>query len=59
MPALRLMGPMGEVADAETTGLWLRLRLSGRSACTSEIKRNIVAERVLGLPSGDAEVQLH
>ena len=50
--ALRLMGPMGEVADAGND--WLDgyvFALSGPIyAGTNEIQRNIVAERVLGLP---------
>ena len=50
--ALRLMGPMGEVADAGND--WLDgyvFALSGPIyAGTNEIQRNIIAERVLGLP---------
>jgi alkylation response protein AidB-like acyl-CoA dehydrogenase len=46
------MGPMGEVADAGND--WLDgyvFALSGPIyAGTNEIQRNIVAERVLGLP---------
>lgn len=50
--ALRLMGPMGEVTDVGND--WLDgyvFALSGPIyAGTNEIQRNIVAERVLGLP---------
>ncbi|MEM8708261.1 MAG: acyl-CoA dehydrogenase family protein [Actinomycetota bacterium] len=50
--ALRLLGPMGEVADEAND--WLDgyvFALSGPIyAGTNEIQRNIIAERVLGLP---------
>jgi alkylation response protein AidB-like acyl-CoA dehydrogenase len=57
---LELMGPYGEVlssdapvpsAEAWHTGYWFS-RAATIYAGTSEIQRNIIAERVLGLPKG-------
>ena len=51
--ALELLGPESQVLDAEA-GYWQHQQLRSRGntieAGTSEILRNIVAERVLGLP---------
>jgi alkylation response protein AidB-like acyl-CoA dehydrogenase len=52
--ALELLGPEAPLADGETGGYWqyqqLRSRGNTIEAGTSEILRNIIAERVLGLP---------
>jgi len=50
--ALELLGPGAQVVDDEGYWQWLQLRSRGNTieAGTSEILRNIVAERVLGLP---------
>ncbi|HVM16280.1 MAG TPA: acyl-CoA dehydrogenase family protein [Gaiellaceae bacterium] len=52
--ALELLGPEAPLLDGETGGYWqyqqLRSRGNSIEAGTSEILRNIVAERVLGLP---------
>jgi alkylation response protein AidB-like acyl-CoA dehydrogenase len=49
--AVDLMGPAGQVVDG---GRWqygfLRARANTIEAGTSEVLRNILAERVLGLP---------
>jgi len=49
--AIDLMGPFGQVRDG---GSWqysfLRSRANTIEAGTSEVLRNIIAERVLGLP---------
>jgi alkylation response protein AidB-like acyl-CoA dehydrogenase len=52
--ALELLGPEAQVMDGEGYWQWLQLRSRGNTieAGTSEILRNIVAERVLGLPKG-------
>ena len=52
--ALELLGPEAQVLDGEGYWQWLQLRSRGNTieAGTSEILRNIVAERVLGLPKG-------
>jgi alkylation response protein AidB-like acyl-CoA dehydrogenase len=52
--ALELLGPEAQVMDDEGYWQWLQLRSRGNTieAGTSEILRNIVAERVLGLPKG-------
>jgi alkylation response protein AidB-like acyl-CoA dehydrogenase len=51
--ALRLLGPRGELDD-EDSGAWMKgwqFALAGPIyAGTNEIQRNVVAERVLGLP---------
>ena len=50
--ALELLGSEAQVQDGEGFWQWLQLRSRGNTieAGTSEILRNIVAERVLGLP---------
>jgi alkylation response protein AidB-like acyl-CoA dehydrogenase len=52
--ALELLGPDAQLMDGETGGYWqyqqLRSRGNTIEAGTSEVLRNIVAERVLGLP---------
>jgi alkylation response protein AidB-like acyl-CoA dehydrogenase len=52
--ALELLGPQAQVMDGDGFWQWLQLRSRGNTieAGTSEILRNIVAERVLGLPKG-------
>ena len=52
--ALELLGPKAQVMDGDGYWQWLQLRSRGNTieAGTSEILRNIVAERVLGLPKG-------
>jgi alkylation response protein AidB-like acyl-CoA dehydrogenase len=52
--ALELLGPEAQVLDGDGYWQWLQLRSRGNTieAGTSEILRNIVAERVLGLPKG-------
>jgi alkylation response protein AidB-like acyl-CoA dehydrogenase len=54
--ALELHGPEAQLMDGETGGYWqyqqLRSRGNTIEAGTSEILRNIIAERVLGLPRG-------
>jgi alkylation response protein AidB-like acyl-CoA dehydrogenase len=52
--ALELLGPESQVMADEGYWQWLQLRSRGNTieAGTSEILRNIVAERVLGLPKG-------
>ena len=52
--ALELLGPEAQVMDGDGYWQWLQLRSRGNTieAGTSEILRNIVAERVLGLPKG-------
>ena len=52
--ALELLGPEAQLQDGEGFWQWLQLRSRGNTieAGTSEILRNIVAERVLGLPKG-------
>jgi alkylation response protein AidB-like acyl-CoA dehydrogenase len=52
--ALELLGPEAQVMDDDGSWQWLQLRSRGNTieAGTSEILRNIVAERVLGLPKG-------
>ena len=52
--ALELLGPEAQVMDGDGFWQWLQLRSRGNTieAGTSEILRNIVAERVLGLPKG-------
>jgi alkylation response protein AidB-like acyl-CoA dehydrogenase len=51
--ALELLGPQAQLMD-DGYWQWLQLRSRGNTieAGTSEILRNIVAERVLGLPKG-------
>lgn len=51
--ALEILGPESQLMD-DGFWQWLRLRSRGNTieAGTSEILRNIVAERVLGLPKG-------
>jgi alkylation response protein AidB-like acyl-CoA dehydrogenase len=48
--ALQLFGPESPVADEEWRFQQIRSRANTIEAGTSEILRNIVAERVLGLP---------
>jgi alkylation response protein AidB-like acyl-CoA dehydrogenase len=52
--ALELLGPEAQLMDGETGGYWqyqqLRSRGNTIEAGTSEVLRNIIAERVLGLP---------
>jgi alkylation response protein AidB-like acyl-CoA dehydrogenase len=52
--ALELLGPGAQVGNGDTAGYWqyqqLRSRGNTIEAGTSEILRNIIAERVLGLP---------
>jgi alkylation response protein AidB-like acyl-CoA dehydrogenase len=52
--ALELLGPEAPLLDGDTGGYWqyqqLRSRGNTIEAGTSEILRNIIAERVLGLP---------
>jgi alkylation response protein AidB-like acyl-CoA dehydrogenase len=54
--ALELLGPEAQLTDGDGYGFWQWLQLRSRGntieAGTSEILRNIVAERVLGLPKG-------
>jgi len=60
--AMDILGPDGllldgaRAAEGYTTGVWLTEFLSARASTiytgTSEIQRNIIAERVLGLPRG-------
>ena len=54
--ALELHGPEAQLLDGETGGYWQHQQLRSRGntieAGTSEILRNIIAERVLGLPRG-------
>jgi alkylation response protein AidB-like acyl-CoA dehydrogenase len=52
--ALELLGPEAQLMEDEAFWQWLQLRSRGNTieAGTSEILRNIVAERVLGLPKG-------
>ncbi|MSW05924.1 MAG: acyl-CoA dehydrogenase, partial [Actinobacteria bacterium] len=48
--AMRILGPRAEVADSSWAKGW-QFSLSGPIyAGTNEIQRNVVAERVLGLP---------
>jgi alkylation response protein AidB-like acyl-CoA dehydrogenase len=51
--AQEILGPYGQLKDLDR-GLWeygyLRTRGNTIEAGTSEIQRNIIAERVLGLP---------
>jgi alkylation response protein AidB-like acyl-CoA dehydrogenase len=52
--ALRLLGPRAELVDGDDPAAWMKgwqFALSGPIyAGTNEIQRNVVAERVLGLP---------
>ncbi|HKP17611.1 MAG TPA: acyl-CoA dehydrogenase family protein [Gaiellaceae bacterium] len=52
--ALELLGPESQLMEADAYWQWMQLRSRGNTieAGTSEILRNIVAERVLGLPKG-------
>jgi alkylation response protein AidB-like acyl-CoA dehydrogenase len=52
--ALELLGPESQLMEDDAFWQWLQLRSRGNTieAGTSEILRNIVAERVLGLPKG-------
>jgi alkylation response protein AidB-like acyl-CoA dehydrogenase len=52
--ALELLGPESQLMDGDAYWQWVQLRSRGNTieAGTSEILRNIVAERVLGLPRG-------
>jgi alkylation response protein AidB-like acyl-CoA dehydrogenase len=54
--AMEIMGPSGALTGAEEQGRWQRAFLvsmaSTIAAGTSEIQRNIIATRVLGLPRG-------
>src|SRR6266511_3034267 len=55
--AQEILGPYGQLTDFDD-GLWqyayLRSRGNTIEAGTSEIQRNIIAERVLGLPRGSS-----
>ena len=52
--ALELLGPHAELLDGTTSGPWMKgyeFALAGPIyAGTNEIQRNVIAERVLGLP---------
>jgi alkylation response protein AidB-like acyl-CoA dehydrogenase len=50
--ALELLGPEAQVIDGDGFWQWLQLRSRGNTieAGTSEVLRNIIAERVVGLP---------
>ena len=55
--ALDILGPFGRVWEAEENGSgrnWPKLAVTSRAYTilggTSEIQRNIIAERILGLP---------
>ncbi len=50
--ALELLGPEAQLTEGDGYWQWLQLRSRGNTieAGTSEVLRNIIAERVLGLP---------
>lgn len=52
--AMAVLGPSGLVADADDLNEWQRLYLFTRADTiyggSNEVQRNIIAERVLGLP---------
>ena len=50
--ALDLAGPRRELVDDPWTYRFLRARANSIEGGTTEILKNIVAERVLGLPRG-------
>jgi alkylation response protein AidB-like acyl-CoA dehydrogenase len=50
--ALDILGPEAEVLDAEWMDGYLFALAGPIYAGTNEIQRNVVAERVLGLPRG-------
>ena len=50
--ALDVVGPRAAVHDPVWTYRWLRARANSIEGGTTEILKNIVAERVLGLPRG-------
>jgi alkylation response protein AidB-like acyl-CoA dehydrogenase len=57
--AMELLGPFGQLESGQFAvdrGLWARRMLEARGPMiysgTNEIQRNILAERVLGLPKG-------
>ncbi len=45
-----IAGPQAQLADSEWTYRFLRARANSIEGGTTEILKNIVAERVLGLP---------
>jgi alkylation response protein AidB-like acyl-CoA dehydrogenase len=48
--ALEVLGPEAPRADSEWTYRYLRARANSIEGGTTEILKNIIAERVLGLP---------
>ncbi|MFD0271520.1 acyl-CoA dehydrogenase family protein [Streptomyces sp. NPDC127106] len=50
--ALDLLGPDGELADGEWTEPWVFSLAGPIYAGTNEIQRDVIAERLLGLPKG-------
>src|SRR5205085_3046802 len=48
--AMDIQGPRAPLKDEEWTYRFLRARANSIEGCTTEILKNIVAERVLGLP---------
>jgi alkylation response protein AidB-like acyl-CoA dehydrogenase len=52
--ALEILGPEAQVVDEDDAWQYQQLRSRGNTieAGTSEVLRNIIAERVLGLPRG-------
>jgi alkylation response protein AidB-like acyl-CoA dehydrogenase len=48
--AIDIAGPAGQVGEGEWIYQFLRSRANTIEAGTSEVLRNILAERVLGLP---------
>ena len=53
---MQLQGPMGAVVDAEADSRWVYSFFTSFAGTiaggSSEIQRNIIAERILGLPRG-------
>jgi alkylation response protein AidB-like acyl-CoA dehydrogenase len=48
--ATEVRGPEGPIVDSDWTYRFLRARANSIEGGTTEILRNIVAERVLGMP---------